>query len=214
MNQQQLLYGVVSMCCLRVTTTVFFHYFRIWKHVPEYFSSVICSTKREVVFKQKTRKKAVQTSLLFALSLQSLNLHQNWLTFFAVAQHPHIPYALRFPCVYWYHFLLYVQHWNRFHTQFIKQNLHLSGISEWVPTFYTTNCRVIFFFFIEGAASESSTIFFAMFWFFSRYRFYLVIIGKLGLNENKIQYRLRSMVLEQVMVIDFLRIIDPLLFKQ
>ena len=66
------------------------------------------------------QKKAVQTSQLFGSSLQSPSLHQNWLIFFVVVQHPHIPYALRCPCVYWYHFLLHVQYWNRFHTQWCK----------------------------------------------------------------------------------------------
>ena len=42
--------------------------------------------------------------------------HQNRLIFFVVAQDPHIPYALWCPCVYQYHFLLHVQHWNRFRT--------------------------------------------------------------------------------------------------
>ena len=45
------------MCCLRATTSVFVHYFRICKHVLELFSSAICSSEREVVFNQKTRKK-------------------------------------------------------------------------------------------------------------------------------------------------------------
>ena len=45
-----------DMCCLRATTSVFDHYFGIWKHVPEQFNIVICSTQREVVLNQKTRK--------------------------------------------------------------------------------------------------------------------------------------------------------------
>ena len=54
----------VSTCCLCATTSVFVHYFRIWNYVPESFSSVICSTQREVVFNQETRKKTVQLSHL------------------------------------------------------------------------------------------------------------------------------------------------------
>ena len=92
----------------------------------------------ELVFNQKIRKKAVQLSLPFGLSLQSLSLHQNRLIFFIVVQNPHVPCALRCPCVYWYHFLLNVHHWNCFHTQYIKQNLHVSGISEWIWIYYTT----------------------------------------------------------------------------
>ena len=75
----------------------------------------------------ESQKKAVHFSLLFDLSLQSLNLHQYWLNFFFVTQHLHIPYALRCLCVYWYHFLHHVKHWNRFHTQYMKQNLHIPG---------------------------------------------------------------------------------------
>ena len=58
------------------------------EHVSEQFSRVICSTQREVVFNQETRKKqfiAVQLSQLFGLSLKSLRLHQNWLIFFVVS---------------------------------------------------------------------------------------------------------------------------------
>ena len=45
------------MCCLHATTSVFVHYFIICKHILELFSSAICSSQREVVFNQKTRKK-------------------------------------------------------------------------------------------------------------------------------------------------------------
>ena len=45
-------------------------------------------------------------------------------------------YALRCPCVYWCHILLHMQHWNRFYTHYIKQNLHLSEISEWIVEFH------------------------------------------------------------------------------
>ena len=95
---------------------------------------MICSSQREIVFNQKTRKKAVWLSLLFGLSLRSLSLHQNWLIFcFVVVQYPHIPYALRCPCVYSY-FLIHMQHWNHFYT---KQNLHLSEIFEWIVELHT-----------------------------------------------------------------------------
>ena len=67
---------------------------------------------------------------------------QNWLSFFVVLQHllmhPPIPYRFCL-CVCWYHFLLHVQHWNRFHTQHMKQNLHFSGISKGIWIYYTTN---------------------------------------------------------------------------
>ena len=46
----------------------------------------------------ENEKKAVHLLLLFGLSLQSLSLLQNWLTFFV--QDAHIPYALR--CTYVY----------------------------------------------------------------------------------------------------------------
>ena len=67
-------------------------------------------------------------------------------TVFAVVQHPHIPYGLRCPCVYWYHFLLHVQYWNRFYTQYKMQNLHLSEISKWIWICYTTNRWISNFF--------------------------------------------------------------------
>ena len=54
-------------------TSVFVFDFRIWKHVPEQISSVICSTQRDIVVNQKT-KKAVQLSLLLGLSLELLGL--------------------------------------------------------------------------------------------------------------------------------------------
>ena len=77
---------------------------------------------------ENQKKKTVQISLIFGLQL--LDLNQNWLTFFFVVQHPHIPYALSYSCVYWYHFLLHVQHCNCFHTQSKKQNLDLARISK------------------------------------------------------------------------------------
>ena len=47
------------MCCLHATTyMIFLHYFRIWKHVPEYFCSVICSAQREVVLSKKKIEKS------------------------------------------------------------------------------------------------------------------------------------------------------------
>ena len=52
----------------------------------------------------------------FGLSLQLLSLHKDRLIIFVAVQHPHIPYALRCPCVYWYHFFFHVQHWNHLHT--------------------------------------------------------------------------------------------------
>ena len=55
---------------------------------------------------ENQKKKTVQISLIFSLSLHSLRLYQNRLTFFFVVQHLHIPYALKCRCVYWYHFLL------------------------------------------------------------------------------------------------------------
>ena len=69
-----------------------------------------------------------------------LSLRQNRLVFFDVVQHPQISYDLICPCVYWYYFPLNVQHRNHFHTPYIKQNLHLSGISEWIWIYYTKNC--------------------------------------------------------------------------
>ena len=54
-----------------------------------------------------------------------------------------------------------------------------------------------YFLFYGGGGSELSAIYFAMFRFFSRYQFYLIIIGKLGLNENKIRCRLGGMDVEQ-----------------
>ena len=90
----------------------------------------------------ENEKKAVHLLLLFGLSLQSLSLLQNWLTFFV--QDAHIPYALRCTYVYWYHFLPHVQHWNRFNTQYIKQNLTFPGflnefefITARIAKFYT-----------------------------------------------------------------------------
>ena len=52
----------------------------------------------------------------FGLSLQLLSLHKDRLILFVAVQHPHIPYALRCPCVYWYHLFFHVQHWNHLHT--------------------------------------------------------------------------------------------------
>ena len=57
-------------------------------------------------------------------------------------QHPHIPYALRGSCVYqvyWYHFLLNMQCWNRFHTQYITQNLlnEFEFVTPRMVEFYT-----------------------------------------------------------------------------
>ena len=54
-----------------------------------------------------------------------------------------------------------------------------------------------YFLFYDGAGTELSAISFAVFWFFSWYRFYLVIIEKLSLNENKIWCHLEGMDMEQ-----------------
>ena len=85
-----------------------------------------CLAARSAVLKERlcsTRKPEKKT-------VQLLSLQQNWLIFFVVGQHPHILYALKCPCVYYYHFLPHVQYWNQFRTSYIKWNLHLSGISE------------------------------------------------------------------------------------
>ena len=58
-------------------------------------------------------------------------------------------------CVYWYHFLLHVQHGNHFHTQYIKQNL-LNKFGFITP-------RIVKF--------HTIFLFLWMFWFFSWYRF-------------------------------------------
>ena len=99
-----------------------------------------------------------------------VDLAPKLVTFFVVVLHPyilipypHITYRLKCPCVYWSHFLLHVQQWNCFHTHYIKQNLHLCGISEWTWIYYTTNHwiphNILFF---DGANSELSTIFFSI----------------------------------------------------
>ena len=83
-------------------------------------------------------------------------------------------------------------------TQYVDQKIHLSGISE-------------LFEFITPQIFDFLKIFvlvwriwlwivchlFAMFWFFSRYCFYLVISRKSGLSENKIWYRFRDMDIEK-----------------
>ena len=115
---------------------------------------------------------------------------QNWLSFFVVLQHllmhPPIPYRFCL-CVCWYHFLLHVQHWNCFHTQHMKQNLHFSGICKWIWIYYTTNHwlshNIVYLW--------RSWIWIIRFWFFcSRHQFYLVIIRRSSLTENKIGRRI------------------------
>ena len=83
-----------------------------------------------MVLNQKTRKKQFSFhNFLVELATKSVNF------FCCCVQHPHIPYVLMSPCiyqVYWYHFPLHMQYWNRFHTQCIMQNLPLSRISGWI----------------------------------------------------------------------------------
>ena len=124
-------------------------------------------------------------------------MHKNWLCFFAVMWHLHIPYALRCLCIYSYNFLLHMQHkhcsthstWTKIFPfrGFLNELLHHESLN------FTQ-----YLFLFDGVGSELSAIFFAIFWFFSRQRFYFVKIGKSSLNENKIQSsRLGSMDIEQ-----------------
>ena len=84
-------------------------------------------------------------------------------------------------CIYWYCFLLHVLPHTVLRAkpkpvQDFWMNLKLESLN------FT---QYIFFF--DGGGSELSPTFFEMpSFFFSRYQFYLVIIRKLGLNENKI----------------------------
>ena len=79
----------------------------------------------------------------------------------------HIHYALRCRWVYWYHFLLHVQHLNGFYTQYVNKHLPLSGISKWILRHKLLNLTQYLFFFGE-AGSELSAIFLAViYWFYS-----------------------------------------------
>ena len=74
---------------------------------------------------------------------------------------------------------------------------------KWIWIYYTTNYwnshNISFFFSFSLflSVSELSTMFFAV--FFSRYWFYLVIIGKSGLNESKVRCSLGDKDIEQKM---------------
>lgn len=132
----------------------------------------LCSTR-----KPEERCSAFST---FWSNFAVVELHQIRLVFFVFVQHPHIPYAVRCPCVCWYHFLLHLQHWNRFRTQFIKQNLHLSGIFE----FHTMS--LVLWRSLLWIGIFLAMLLFAI--FFSRYChhwFNLVTIRNWNLNEDK-----------------------------
>ena len=66
-------------------------------YVSEKFSSVICSSQGEVVFNQKARKKHFNFHYFWSKFVVA-ELYLNRLISLFVAQHPHIPYALR--CIY------------------------------------------------------------------------------------------------------------------
>ena len=106
-------------------------------------SSAAWSAVLKIVFNQETRKKHFSFHNFVDLSFQLLSLHQNWLIFFVVVQHPDILYALRCVSVYWYYFPLHLHYWNCFNTHCIIQNLHLSEISEWIWICYITNCLIL-----------------------------------------------------------------------
>ena len=56
-----------------------------------------------------------------------VELAPNHLIFFVVVQNLQIyPLCFEVSLCFWYHFLLHGQYWNRFHTQYITQSLHLS----------------------------------------------------------------------------------------
>ena len=129
------------MCCLYAVTLLFVHYFKIWKHVSEKFSSVISSSQGEIVLNQKTRRKHFNFQYLWTKFVVA-ELAPKSVNFLSSCAASLIPYALRCPYVYWYHFLLHGQHWNHFHTYYIKQNLHLSQISEWIWIYSTKNHKV------------------------------------------------------------------------
>ena len=118
-----------SICCFHAATSVFVHYSKISKNVPEEFSSVIYMAQRELEFNWETRNKQFSfhnVLVKFAVTEHAPNL----VNFFFVVQHSHIPHALRCRYVFWYHFFFRVQYWNCFHIQHITQNLHFSGISQ------------------------------------------------------------------------------------
>ena len=123
--------------------------------------------------------------------------HQNRLIFFVVAQDPHIPYALWCPCVYQYHFLLHVQHRNRFRT------VYKTKLSPF---------RDIWYFIIYTPwIAELHTVLLLLWrsWFCTlRHLFCNALISftvpillsnnrKLGLNENKLRCRLGVRDMEQ-----------------
>ena len=126
-------------------------------------NSVICSTQREVVVSQETRKEQLSFhNFLVELTTKSVN--------FLCRCAAYISYALRGPCiyqVYWNHFLLHMLYWNHFHTQHIARNLHLSRISEWIWICYTTNGWIL-----HNVSYSMTTLnyqpsfFFGMSWFF------------------------------------------------
>ena len=133
----------------------------------------------------------------------ALSFHQNWLILFVVMQHLYtyplgFKAALPYICLYWYLFLLYVQHWNCFHT------VHKAKLLSIFPEFMNE------FDFITAQVAEFPTIFLFLWWSslwivchilfpsfqcfeFSQHMFYFVIMEKLGLNEDKVASCLRGM---------------------
>ena len=111
------------MCCPRATTSVFVHYFGIWKQFLNSLAAWSAVVKGSSCSTRKPEKSSLAFTTFcpnFAVTEVATKLTRS---FFVVVQHPHIPYALKCPCIYWYHFLVDMQHWNCFYTQ---QNLQLN----------------------------------------------------------------------------------------
>ena len=144
----------------------------------------VCSTR-------KTEKRSSSfTTFWFKFAVAELAPKSvNFLHRYAASTYP---CALRCPCVYWYLCLLSIDTVHDAKPSPFRDfwiNLNLLNHESLNFTQY--------FLFFDGTGSELSAMFFAMCRFFSRYRFYLVLIGKLGLNENRIRSRLGGMDIGQ-----------------